>query len=156
MSENRRRTFECISNPASVNRRKQRLEMLQSVTRALILSGETLTVEDVVCIARGTTKVFLSPQARIRIKQSRLIAEKAAARGVAIYGMNTQLGPFAGRSLSQEEMEEFQIDTVLGHSVLHGDQLESDSVRAMMLTRINGFAKGTSGIKIETVDALLD
>lgn len=128
---------------------------LRLVPRVLEVDGNSLTVEDVLQVASKGIQVVFSEAARQRINASRAVLENAAARGQQIYGMNTQLGPYATRMVADDDVEQFQITTVVGHSLPLGAELDSTTVRAMILARINGFARGTSGICLSTAEALV-
>jgi histidine ammonia-lyase len=121
---------------------------------AISLTGNDLTVEQLVRVARRGAKVSLSSDAVGRIEASRATVDRSIARGDVVYGLNTELGPLADRQIHLDALEAFQRKTVVGHSVAHGEQLETAVVRAMILTRINGMAKGGAGVRLQLVEAL--
>ncbi|MEO0189947.1 MAG: aromatic amino acid lyase, partial [candidate division WOR-3 bacterium] len=56
---------------------------------AIVLNGESLTIEKLVAIARHNEKVELAPEAIERIKECRkMVEEKIKAREI-MYGINT-------------------------------------------------------------------
>ena len=118
------------------------------------ITGNDLTTEQLVRVARGGAQVSLSSDAVNRVENSRKTVEHSIARGEIVYGLTTDLGPLADRQLHFDELEAFQRRMIMGHSVAHGQQLDTPVVRAMILTRINGMAKGGAGVRLQLVNAL--
>lgn len=130
----------------------------QQVKKTLVVSldGSRLRIQDVISVAAQFAEVRLNATARANINASRHVLESCAASGQPIYGMNTYLGPFIESPMGDVDLSQFQRTTVLGHAVRQGTQLTATQVRAMMLARLNGFALGTSGIRLETAQRLCD
>lgn len=62
----------------------------------IYLDGESLTIENVIDVARNFMKIDLTPQAKEKIEVSRETVEKAIAANKPIYGLNTGFGKFEG------------------------------------------------------------
>ncbi|HLF25249.1 MAG TPA: histidine ammonia-lyase [Anaerolineae bacterium] len=123
---------------------------------ALILDGSSLTVEDVVDVARRLRPVALSDAARARIAEARAWVDQVVARGApTVYGINTGFGVFANRHVPREEAEQLSRNLILSHAVGVGDPLPKDVVRAAMLIRANTLAIGHSGVRPEIIDTLI-
>ena len=122
---------------------------------AVCLTGEDLSIEQVVDVARRGAAVALDRATETSIRAARHIVERSLERGDAVYGMTTGLGPFARLHMDPEQWEEALIPTIVGHSVAHGELVDTATVRAMMLTRANGMAKGGAGVRLEVVQALV-
>jgi len=123
--------------------------------RTIQLDGETLKIEDVVAVARQGATACLSDEARARIRRSREAVEELLARGRVVYGVTTGFGRFRDRIIRPEQCVELQKNLLRSHAVGVGEPLATEVVRAMMLIRANTLAKGYSGIREETVEALL-
>lgn len=121
----------------------------------VVITGDDLTVEQLVRIARKGAQLRLSSDAVTRIEAARATVERAVNRGDAVYGLNTELGPLANRFVQTESLQVFQRNTIVGHSVACGEQLEPAVVRAMIAARINGMARGGAGVRLCVVDALM-
>jgi histidine ammonia-lyase len=134
--------------------RMRRIEAVQSGTAAL--DGDSLTIQNVASVANDRAKVCLTPQAQEKILASREVLEECAAKGQSIYGMTTNLGPYLGQSLTEGDVSQIQLKVILEHVVRQGVELTVSQVRAMMLARLNGFCKGTSGVHLQTANALAD
>ena len=118
------------------------------------VDGSQLTITDLVQVAHQYASVTITPEAGARIQKSHDVLEKVS-QSTPIYGMNTQLGPYCKQRVSAEEIDAFQTDMVIGHAFMCGERLNTATVRAMMLARVNGFAKGTSGVRLEIVSTLI-
>jgi histidine ammonia-lyase len=120
------------------------------------LTGGSLTVEDVVSVARGAARVEVSDEALQRVREARGVVERVLARGTPVYGTNTGLGSLARHHLPLDELERFSFATVADQTASYGEPMESDIVRAMMVARANGMAKAGVGVRRELVLQLVD
>jgi histidine ammonia-lyase len=125
-------------------------------SRRLLLDGEHLTVRDVVAVARGTTQVGLSAAAKRRMARSRAWVEKAVREHAVVYGVTTGFGAFQNVSIRPERLRELQRNLIVSHCAGVGEPFGEDVVRAMLLLRANALAKGYSGIRVATIERLLD
>jgi histidine ammonia-lyase len=120
------------------------------------LDGRSLTVEDVVRVARsGGTRVTVAPAARSRLLASRGAVEAAIAGGQTIYGINTGFGKLANVRVRGDQLVQLQANLIRSHAAGVGDPLPVDVVRALMLLRANVLLRPTSGVRPELVDALV-
>jgi len=124
--------------------------------RAVLLDGESLTLEQVVEVARNRTQVSLSPTARTKVKASRAIIENLLRERKPVYGVTTGFGGLSGTRISPEDAVELQRNLIRSHSAGVGRSSDTDIVRAMMLLRANTLAKGYSGIRLETLETLIE
>jgi histidine ammonia-lyase len=120
------------------------------------LTGSTLTVEDVVAVARRGVRVRVSEEALQRVRQARTVVERVLARGTPVYGMNTGLGSLSRHHVPLEELERFSFATVADQTASYGQPLDTDIVRAMMTARANGMAKAGVGVRREVVLQLVE
>jgi len=122
----------------------------------LTIDGASLTIEDVVKVARNTQPVALREDARSRVAQSRAWVDRVVAEGSpTVYGVNTGFGVFASRRVAREDAERLSRNLILSHAVGVGEPLPEDVVRAAMLIRANTLAIGHSGVRPEIVDTLV-
>ena len=119
------------------------------------LDGETLSIQDVVRVARDGVMVAIPEEAKARIAQNRQMVEDAIARGEVIYGLNTGFGKFSDVAISEEQLDELQYRLILADCVGVGRPFAEEVVRAIMALRVNALAKGCSGIRTETVETLV-
>jgi histidine ammonia-lyase len=122
----------------------------------LLLDGESLSLEQVIAVARDFKKVELAPLARAKMARSRELVEKWVGEGRSIYGITSGFGSNQDKPISLEDVEQLQENIILSHSAGVGDPLPEEAVRALMLLRAGALARGFSGIRVETVERLLE
>lgn len=116
----------------------------------ITLDGESLTLADIVKVARGE-KVRLSEDAAVvgRINDSAAYIARAVAEGEPIYGVTTLFGGMADWSVPKEAAGELQRSIVWNLKAATGPRLCEEDVRAAMLLRANSLARGVSGLRLE-------
>ena len=125
----------------------------------IVLNGESLTFEEVVAVAYGdpgAPKVLLSDTAKAHVERSAAAVQTLLDRGEIAYGITTGFGAFKDKIISLEEVELLQRNIVVSHAVGVGDPFDRPSVRAIMLIRANTLARGFSGIRVETLELILE
>ena len=118
----------------------------------VVLSGNELTVEQVVRVARRGEKVELSPDAVATMHAAREVVERVLARDVEVYGLTTGVGSRKRVRVRADEEQEFNRMLILNHRVGQGDLASDEVVKATLLRLANGFAKGTSGVRPELAE----
>ena len=123
----------------------------------LVVLGETLTIQDLVNVAREDFKVTLAESAREKIAASRAWVENIVARGEPMtYGINTGFGIFANVHVSAAQARDLMRKLITSHAVGVGEPLPEEVVRATMLIRANTLAQGFSGVRVEIVETLIE
>ena len=125
----------------------------------LHLDGHSLTIEDVVKIAYaqpGEITVTLTDEAKHRVLRGQEAVAQMVQEGRVVYGITTGFGAFKDRIIPPEEVELLQRNILRSHAVGTGTPFEREVVRAMMLIRANTLATGHSGVRLETLNMLLD
>ena len=120
------------------------------------LSGDGLTIEKMVKVARNNEKVELHPDAVERIKKCRNMLEKKIEAGEIMYGVNTGIGEFSEVVLDDNQVKEFQKYLIYNHSAGIGDPAPIEYVRGAMTSRINVHAHGQSAVRLEITQTLVD
>lgn len=121
----------------------------------VVIDGETLTIDDVAAVARSNATVTVSATAKQRVRQARTVLEKLIKSEKTIYGVTTGFGAFGNVSIPPEDLKKLQVNLIRSHASGVGQPLSRDVTRAVMLLRANTLAKGYSGIREETLDALV-
>lgn len=121
----------------------------------LLLSGDNVTVDDLVDVARGRP-VALAPEALPAIERSRRAVEQLVSEGRVVYGITTGFGRFKDRIISAGEVRQLQLNLVRSHAVGVGPELGRQDVRAIMLARANTLARGFSGVRPELIELLIE
>lgn len=120
------------------------------------LDGCSLTIEDLVRVARNGAAVELDEDAAARMRASRTVVERCVDREFVRYGITTGFGKFCNVVISKEENSILQKNLIMSHACGQGEPLPKEVVRAMMALRANALAVGNSGIRPSTVRLLLD
>ncbi len=121
----------------------------------ITLDGKSLNLDQLVSVARKGEKVRLAPEARKNINKSRKFIEKKLASRETIYGVTTGFGELSNVSIPMDKTRELQANLIRSHAAGVGEFLDAESVRTMMLLRINSLAAGYSGIRPVLVETLI-
>ncbi|MBP6064225.1 MAG: aromatic amino acid lyase, partial [Bacteroidales bacterium] len=73
-----------------------------------------------------------------------------------IYGITTGFGPMAQYRVNDEYLYQLQYNIIRSHSTGAGDKLPDIYVRAAMLSRLNAFLRGYSGVHRELIDLMVN
>ena len=123
---------------------------------AVFINGKDLTVEQVISVCRHNEKVELTAEAKVAVQKARDYIEKKLEEKAVIYGLTTGFGKFANVVISQEETAQLQRNLIISHTCAMGDPYPREYVRAAMLLRCNALSRGNSGIRLETLQTLID
>jgi histidine ammonia-lyase len=140
------------------------------MSEAITLDGASLTIEQLVQIARHGARVERDPATDAAVARSEaLIAEivanyrrawEAKSAVPSEYGVTTGFGEFKDKPIAPEDLEQLQRNLLLSHSVGVGDNSDPDDlsnyfpaevVRGALATRLNAFLRGHSGVRTKLV-----
>ncbi len=116
---------------------------------------EKLNLENFIDFARENFKIGLSDKIKEQVIAGRERLEEKALKET-IYGVNTGFGALAEKSISQDKINQLQHNLIKSHACGVGSPLEKEVVKGMMLLLINSLAKGYSGIRLETLETLVE
>lgn len=122
----------------------------------VIITGNTLTLEEIVQVCRNYCSVELSQSAVDRILASRKIVDDFVENGDVVYGITTGFGKFSDVSISKDESRLLQKNLIITHAVGAGKPFDTEIVRGIILLRINNLAKGYSGARLETILTMIE
>jgi histidine ammonia-lyase len=123
----------------------------------LSINGFELTIEQVVKVADDpNVRVYLAADAIPAINRAAQAVQQFVRDGHIAYGITTGFGAFKDQLIAAENVEKLQENIILSHAVGVGPNLEDRTVRAMILIRANTLAKGHSGIRLQTIELLLE
>jgi len=122
----------------------------------IIITANTLTIDEVVSVCRNFCEVELSQSAVHKIKESRKIVDEFVENEDVVYGITTGFGKFSDVSISKEESKLLQKNLIITHAVGAGRPFDTEIVRGIILLRINNLAKGYSGARLETIQTMID
>ena len=121
------------------------------------LTGEELSINDLVEIARNGALVDLGSAARINLISTRKFIDEnwLVDDAPLMYAFNTGVGALKNQRIKADDIARFQRNLIFSHSASTGEPMPPEVVRAMMAIRVNTFARNHSGIRIEVVDRLI-
>src|SRR5213593_4877080 len=111
------------------------------------LDGRSLSIEEVVAVARHGASVAVAPGALTAVNASRRTVEAAIAQGETMYGVTTGFGKLAHVRIKPDQARQLQLNLIRSHASGVGDPMSVEAVRAMMLLRANVLLRGTSGVR---------
>jgi len=122
----------------------------------VVLTGTSLTLAELVRIARGRERVELGRSVAERVRAGRLVVEHALESNEPVYGLNTGVGVRKRTRVEPAELGEFNRRLILEHRVGQGPLASDDVVRAQLLLLTNGLARGTGGVRMALVERALE
>ena len=122
---------------------------------AFVLTPGTLTLKDLRALLDAPRPVALDPASYHAIDRSAAVVQAVIDRGETAYGINTGFGALARTHISDDQLTELQRRLVLSHAAGTGDPLPDTIVRAILILKINGLARGFSGIRRSVIEALV-
>jgi histidine ammonia-lyase len=122
----------------------------------IILDGQSLTLENLVKVARDHEEVSISEKSKKLVIKASLFVEKVVDEGKPVYGINTGFGHLANVIIDKCEVKKLQANLLMSHACGVGNPLSIEEVRAMMVLRINALIQGYSGIRLCTIEKLLE
>lgn len=124
--------------------------------RKITLGATGMTLQDLVDIARNDIGVELAEQARQRIIAARRLIDRWVQEGRVMYGVTTGFGALSEVTISGEDTRRLQMNILQSHAAGVGEALDVETVRAVLSLRIKDLARGNSGIRLETVNRLIE
>ena len=124
--------------------------------KEIIVDGNCLTLEQVIAVSRGKAAVSLSKESEQQVEKARMVIQQAVEEKKVVYGVTTGFGALSGVTISKEQIRQLQINILLSHAAGVGNAFDEETVRAIMLLRINSLAKGYSGIRLTTLKTFLE
>lgn len=122
----------------------------------LLLNGELLNLEDFITVTRGMREVALTEEAEKKVNKARELVDRYVAENRIEYGITTGFGEFSKVHISKDDAQDLQTNLIVSHACGVGNPLAEDSVRGIMLLRINALSRGFSGIRLSTIQVLID
>ena len=120
------------------------------------LDGNTLSPAEVYAVASENIEIKLSEDSWNRIVKSRKVVDDILDSGEVVYGINTGFGSLVDTIISNEHLQDLQVNLIRSHATGLGDAMSKPAVKAMMVARINSFARGFSGVHPNVVQQLID
>ena len=120
-----------------------------------ILHPGHLKITDLRILLDEKTQLELHHDAKEAINASEKMVAKMIDSGKIIYGINTGFGALSSTKIKITDLHTLQHHLVLSHAAGTGPLLPDDVVRLILALKINSLARGFSGIRMETIQALI-
>ena len=120
-----------------------------------MVTGENLTIDDVVNVALFNYSVRLSEGAIVAIKESHDAVLEMMISGKVAYGVTTGFGSLCDKMIDHEQTSQLSRNIIVSHSVGVGKPMPIDWVKAGILVRINALSRGYSGVSFDTINAMI-
>ena len=113
----------------------------------------------------GDIEPLFNPEVKIRLSEDAIgritkcrdyLERKMKEQKSPIYGITTGFGSLCNISIDKDQLSQLQRNLVVSHSCGIGEEVTSEIVRLMMLLKIRSLSFGYSGVRLETVERLVD
>lgn len=114
-----------------------------------------LSFADLRVLLDHETTLELDSACHVTINAAEKVITKIIEKNQTVYGINTGFGALASTRINTQDLETLQRSIVLSHAAGTGDLLTDEAVRLILILKINSLARGHSGVRMETIDALI-
>ena len=121
------------------------------------ISSEPVSIDRIFSIIERGEQLALSKTSEAAIVKCRAFLDEAIPESKKpIYGVNTGFGSLCKIAIPQEELEQLQRNLIVSHASGVGPVVEEELIRLMILLKIQSLAHGHSGVRLATVQRLID
>ncbi|MDR2942691.1 MAG: aromatic amino acid ammonia-lyase [Treponema sp.] len=127
-------------------------DLTPPLTRLTIeLGKDRLTVETLVCAAKKQIDVRLCGGAEFEamIDGGAALLDTTLEKHGGIYGVTTGYGDSCTETVNPDQYRELPVNLTRFHGCGMGDYFDDETVRALMIIRLNTLAQGYSGVSME-------
>lgn len=121
----------------------------------IVLGTDALTREQLLRVARGFEELTLGDEVLARLERQRAAIDAMVLSGTPVYGLSTGFGSLATTFISPDQRRDLQRSLIRSHAAGVGDEVETEVVRAMMVSRLTNLCSGVSGVRPSTARAYL-
>ena len=122
----------------------------------ILLDGNSLDLNNFIKVARYNEEVSISEKSVEFVNRASKFVESVVENELPVYGINTGFGKLSDVSVDKCDVSELQKNLLMSHACGIGNLFSEEIVRGMMVLRINALIKGYSGIRIETLNKLVE
>ncbi|MCF0163898.1 MAG: aromatic amino acid lyase, partial [Bacteroidales bacterium] len=115
------------------------------------------TLSDIKLLLDRECMIVLGDEAKERIVKCReYLDHKMESQTEPIYGITTGFGSLCNVTIGHEDLSKLQENLVMSHACGIGKEVSEDIVRLMIALKIKSLSYGYSGVRLETVERLVD
>jgi histidine ammonia-lyase len=133
--------------------------LFQSYEKDLImkftLTPGQLTLEDIKKLLNEDATIELDKNCYDKITASEKTVADIILKNKTVYGINTGFGSLANTKIDTDNLLILQRSIVLSHAAGVGELFSDETVRLILALKINSLARGFSGVRLQTIDALI-
>ena len=131
---------------------------IREASHVVAIGSGSVSLEDVLAIARGEVQVALDPGPafRARIAASERAVRDELARGRPVYGVTTGVGASVSNAIASEHQGSLPHNILRFHGCGTGRILDETEAAAVVAVRLVSLAKGHSGVRWELLERLCE
>jgi histidine ammonia-lyase len=114
---------------------------------SIVLGLEPLTRSQLIEVAREFEELTLDEAVLEHLAQQRAAIDVLVESGTPVYGLSTGFGALATTFISPDQRRDLQRSLIRSHAAGVGDEVETEVVRAMMVSRLTNLCSGVSGVR---------
>lgn len=114
-----------------------------------------LSLEQLRRVTLGAVRLRPSEGTWQTLEEARRCISDTLSQGKVTYGINTGFGRLAQARISDGQLQELQRNLLLSHAAGVGPELDDGTVRLILALKVNGLARGYSGVRPEVIRLLL-
>lgn len=123
--------------------------------KTITLEAGQFTLNDLRHLYRQPCKLDLAGDWQSAVRRGRKTVTDLLERGETAYGINTGFGLLANQPIGSDDVEKLQENLILSHATGTGEPLDDKTVRLSLALKASSLAQGHSGVKPQTIEALL-
>ncbi len=123
--------------------------------KTVTIRPEKLSLDDLRAACLHPVVMALTTAEKERVRACHQAIQNILASGRPVYGVTTGFGILADRPVASEDLAKLQRKLVLSHMSGVGVPLPDNVVRLAMVLKVASLVQGYSGVRQETVDALM-
>ena len=122
----------------------------------IVLTGQDLTINAFIRVVKHHEQVSLSEHSIENVNRASDFVASVVEEEKPVYGINTGFGKLSDVPINKCDVAQLQKNLLMSHACGVGKPFNKEIVRGMMLLRVNALIKGYSGIRLETLEKLLE
>jgi histidine ammonia-lyase len=121
------------------------------------INKQTLSLEKLTHIMKTAEPIALSAESKAKVAHCyQYLQNKVSASEQSFYGINTGFGSLCNVKIEKDELEKLQSNLVQSHAFGIGDLVPLEVVRLMLFLKIQNLSFGYSGVRVETLERMVD
>lgn len=115
------------------------------------------SLKDVAELLKEDARIELGELAQCRIVKCReYLDNRMKCQKEPIYGITTGFGSLCNVSIGEEDLSTLQKNLVMSHACSLGEEVPQEIVKLMLAFKVKSLSYGYSGVRLETVQRLVD